>query len=72
MTPIDLQNELCEEIRRILDGYEYRNAKGEYMPINIFPQNIPITESDEDIDPIPYVIVRLNSGDDDGKRIVSM
>jgi|GEM_PF-549916 hypothetical protein len=38
--------------------------------LNIYPQDTPInqTETGEEIDPCPYIIVRLNSGEDDGSR----
>lgn len=69
MTPLDLQDELCAEIEKILHGYLYRTPTGERVPMHIYSQNIPITDEDEDdTELIPYVIVRLNSGDDDGKK----
>lgn len=68
-TPLDLQDELIKEIRKILDGYLYRTADGTRIPINIYSQAIPVPDSDEDDkDPIPYIIVRLSSGDDDGAK----
>ena len=68
MTPIMLQDELVEEMKRLLANYLYKSPAGERIPINVYAQNIPVNESDEDDDPIPYIIVRLNSGDDDGTR----
>lgn len=67
MTPLDLQDELVAEVRKILDGYLYKTSSGRRIPINVYSQNVPVDEGDEDeFDVIPYVIVRLNSGDDDG------
>lgn len=68
MTPLMLQDELVEEMKRLLDGYLYKTPVGERVPMNVYPQSIPINETDDDEDPIPYVIVRLNSGDDPGTR----
>ena len=68
MTPIMLQDELVEEMKLLLANYLYKTPAGERIPINVFAQNIPVNETDEDEDPIPYIIVRLNSGDDDGTR----
>lgn len=68
MTPLELQDELVDEMSRILDGYMYRNPEGEYIPINVFAQNIPMNEADSEDDPVPYIIVRLSSGEDDGSR----
>ena len=68
MTPLDLQNELVEELKRLLSDYLYKAPSGERVPINVYPQSIPINETDDEEDPIPYIIVRLNSGNDDGTR----
>lgn len=35
-------------------------------PLRVFAQDVPINETGDDFDPVPYVIVRLKSGDDDG------
>lgn len=68
MTPLVLQDELVEEMKRLLSNYLYKTPAGGRIPINVYAQNIPVNETDEDEDPIPYIIVRLNSGDDDGTR----
>ncbi len=68
MTPLMLQDELVEEIKRLLNDYLYKSPAGERVPMQVFPQTIPVNETDDEEDPIPYVIVRLNSGDDAGNR----
>lgn len=68
MTPLMLQDELVEEMKRLLRDYLYKTPAGERVPINVFAQSIPVNETDDDEDPIPYIIVRLNSGEDDGTR----
>ena len=68
MTPLELQDELVGEMSRILDGYTYKTPEGERIPINVFAQNIPMAETDDENDSIPYIIVRLSSGEDDGTR----
>lgn len=70
MTPLELQDELVTEMSRILDGYLYK-VPGDMtrrIPINVFAQSIPVNETDDEEDPIPYVIVRLNSGNDKGEK----
>lgn len=64
MTPLMLQDELVEEVKNLLSGHLYKTPAGECIPINVYPQNLPVNETDDDADPIPYVIVRLNSGED--------
>lgn len=68
MTPIMLQDELVEEMKRLLAGNLYKTPAGELKAINVYAQSIPVNETDDDEDPIPYIIVRLNSGEDDGTR----
>ena len=68
MTPLMLQDELVEELKRLFQNFLYKSPSGENVPINVFWQNIPINENDDDDDPIPYIIVRLNGGKDDGTR----
>ncbi len=68
MTPIELQDELVDEIGRILDGHAYKSPDGSRVPVNVYAQNLPIRETDDEDDPAPYIIVRLDSGEDDGSR----
>lgn len=68
MTPLMLQDELIEEIKNLLSDYLYKAPGGERVPINVYAQDIPVNETDEDADPFPYIIVRLNSGNDSGTR----
>lgn len=69
MTPLDLQDELCREVEKLFRGYRFDAPNGTRVPIHVYSQNIPVPDSDEDeTELIPYVIVRLNSGDDEGKK----
>lgn len=44
------------------------DAPAERVPIQIFSQDIPIYETDSEEDPVPYIIVRLSDGSDEGGR----
>lgn len=68
MTPLELQDLLVEEFKELFKDYAYKTPKGERIPLNVFPQHIPINETDDEEDPVPYLIVRLNTGDDEGTR----
>lgn len=68
MTPLMLQDELVEEMKRLFADYLYKNSLGERVPIKVYAQNIPIQQNDDEEDPVPYIIVRLNSGNDPGTR----
>ena len=69
MIPVMLQDELVEEIKGLLSNNLYKKpGTKKKVPINVFPQSIPVNETDDEDDPVPYVIVRLNSGKDAGTR----
>lgn len=68
MTPLMLQDELVEEVKRLLEDYLYKMPTGERVPVKVYAQNIPVNETDDEEEPIPYIIVRLNSGEDSGIR----
>lgn len=68
MTPLNLQDDLIEELGSIFAPLLYKTPAGERVPINIYAQHLPIPDTDDDEDPVPYLIVRLQSGDDDGGR----
>lgn len=69
MTPLMLQDELAAELERLFSDYAYKKpGSEERVPLNVFTQHIPINESDDEEDPVPYLIVRLSSGDDEGGR----
>lgn len=68
MTPLNLQDELIKELERLFEGKVYKSPEGENVSLKVFPQDIPRQVNDDDSDPIPYIIVRLNKGDDEGGR----
>lgn len=68
MTPLELQDELVNELKKLLSDFTYKTPAGKEVPMNVFSQNIPVNESDDDDDPVPYIIVRLHSGEDKGTR----
>lgn len=68
MTALELQDELVEELKEIFKEYRYLTPGGERVKLNVFAQSVPVNETDDDDDPIPYIIVRLNSGEDSGAK----
>lgn len=68
MTPLELQDALVEEMRGLFRGYAYKTPAGDRVPVHVYPQNIPIHETDDEDSPVPYIIVRLSDGRDDGSR----
>lgn len=68
-TPIVLQDELVEELKRLFKDYLYKKPETKKrVPISVYSQNIPVNETDDEENPVPYIIVRLNSGNDAGTR----
>ena len=84
MTPINLQDDLVDELKRLFEPFLYKapidiNDESEEtengsdhafkrVPLNIYPQALPVQETDDEADPVPYIIVRLNSGYDPGRE----
>lgn len=74
MTPLMLQDALIEELQVLFadSSYKVRTETVEDEPLfrtfQFFRQYLPIPKSDDDEDPIPYIIVRLIEGDDPGGR----
>lgn len=68
MTALEFQDELIEELKKILKGFKCKTPEGKEHSFNFFAQDIPIRDSDDEDDPFPYVIVRLKSGSDEGTR----
>lgn len=65
MTALDLQEELAQEISKILKDIVTVNAAGESVSgVHVYKQNLPIILSDEEDDSkfLPYAIVRLSEG----------
>ena len=67
MTPLMLQDDLVDEIKKLFSEMKFKAPGNRQVPINVFPQDLPVAESDDDADPIPYIIVRISKGIDDGK-----
>ena len=63
MNPLILQEELIEELKSMFAGLRFNNPIGKSVGINIFAQNTPLPQSDEETEPIPYIIVHLNDGE---------
>lgn len=81
MTPLDLQDDLVAELKELFQPFLYKvpmdledldtedgeaAALAKRVPLNVYSQALPVQQSDEEEDPVPYLIVRLSSGEDSG------
>ena len=62
MTATMLQEELVKELETIFRGDLFKNSLGEYVKLNVYEQQLPIREDEDSPDPMPYIIVRLETG----------
>lgn len=62
MTPFYLQQDLKIELERLFANFNLKSPDGEYKKINVFEQNLPISNDEED-DPYPYIIVKITKGE---------
>lgn len=74
MTVFQLQQDLAEEIEKILSDMRFKNSHGKLMPMKAYCQDIPkrkqkirkgalMPEEEETEDPYPFCIVKAESGD---------
>ena len=62
-TPLDLQKAIQEDLQALFGGERFKASSGELSKMNVFRQNLPMRTSEDDPDPVPYIIVRLDSGE---------
>lgn len=62
MTATMLQEEIVKELEAIFCGDLFKNSLGEYVKLNVYEQQLPIREDEDSPDPMPYIIVRLETG----------
>lgn len=62
MTATMLQEEIVKELESIFKGDLFKNSLGEYVKLNVYEQQLPIREDEDSPDPMPYIIVRLETG----------
>jgi hypothetical protein len=62
MTATMLQEEIVKELETIFRGDLFKNSLGEYVKLNVYEQQLPIREDEDSPDPMPYIIVRLETG----------
>lgn len=62
MTARMLQQDLKKEIESLLEHKMFQSPDGTEKKVSVFEQFIPAMQNEDDTDPFPYVIVRLESG----------
>lgn len=63
MTPLRLQEQLCDEIKKIITDFTFFDLEGNQRKVNVFPQTLPLKEPDEEEEQFyPYCIVALDEG----------
>ena len=66
MTATYLQTAIASDIAKIFEGDLFKNSLGEYVPLNVYEQYLPIRKDEDEPDPVPYVIVRIEQGEVSG------
>lgn len=64
MTPSILQDSLVSDLKEELKGFLLKNAKGETVNFNVYPQNLPSKKEQNDTDHFPYIVIRVMEGED--------
>ena len=63
MNALKLQDAIVSDLQRLFEKRRYKTPDGETAAVSVFAQNLPKRESEDEDDPFPYIIVRLDSGD---------
>jgi len=62
MNARDLQAAVAEDLTALLAHDHFKTPDGEKAAPKAYPQQLPKRDSNDDEDPFPYVIVRIDSG----------
>lgn len=62
MTARELQDALVSDLRTLFANRRYKTPGDQTAAISVFSQNLPKRLSEEDDDPFPYLVVRINGG----------
>lgn len=60
-----LQDALVSDLQKLFENRRYKTPDGGTAALSVFSQNLPKRVSEDDDDPFPYIIVRIDSGDID-------
>ena len=63
MTATNLQEALAENIRQIFHYDMFMDSTGEYVSLRVFEQGLPIRKDEDESDPVPYLIVRIEDAE---------
>ena len=58
-----LQDALVADLQELFKNRRYATPIGGTAALSVFAQNLPKRESEDDDDPFPYIIARIDSGD---------
>ena len=57
-----LQDALVADLKELFKNRRYKTLVDESAALSVFAQNLPKRESEDDDDPFPYIIARIDSG----------
>lgn len=63
MNALALQDALVSDLKKLFKSRRYKTPDGNTSAVSVFAQNLPKRESEDEDDPFPYIIARLDSGD---------
>jgi len=57
-----LQDALVDDLQELFKNRRYKTPGGGTAALSVYPQNLPKRVSEDDDDPFPYIIARIDSG----------
>ncbi|MFX3673288.1 MAG: hypothetical protein ACE3JQ_02405 [Paenisporosarcina sp.] len=67
MFPLELLNDLKEELQTELSGMTFINANETNVPFNIYQHRLPYKESEKDSAHFPFILLKIVDGNIDGE-----
>lgn len=62
MTARQLQTALAEDLKELFKNRRYFDPSGKRQSVSVYKQQLPKRQSDDEDDPFPYIVIRLDSG----------
>ena len=54
--------DMCDEINLLFNEWKFKDENGDFQKFSVFEQALPAREGEDDPEPFPYIVVRVEDG----------